>query len=226
MRCDNWGEVKFGLLGRLEVVDGGRDAAPRRRKQRALLALLLLRAGEMVTVDEAVDALWGVRPPPTARNAVQGHVATLRKLLGRDRIATRESGYTLRLEEDELDLHRFERLLSDVRGRPPREQAELLAEALGLFRGAPLQDFRYDDFARAEAARIEELRLRALELKIDAELALGRHEDVVPQLERLLAEAPLRERFRAQLMLALYRAGRQAEALEAYQHARSTSSTS
>jgi predicted ATPase/DNA-binding SARP family transcriptional activator len=214
--------VKFGLLGRLEVVDGRRDAAPRRRKQRALLALLLLRAGEMVTVDEAVDALWGVRPPPTARNAVQGHVATLRKLLGRDRIATRESGYTLRLEEDELDLHRFERLLSDARGRPPREQAELLAEALGLFRGAPLQDFRYDDFARAEAARIEELRLRALELKIDAELALGRHDDVVPQLERLIAEAPLRERFRAQLMLALYRAGRQAEALEAYQHARST----
>src|SRR6266536_4466163 len=124
MRCDNRVEVKFRLLGRLEVVDGGRDAAPRRRKQRALLALLLLRAGEMVTVDEAVDALWGVRPPPTARNAVQGHVATLRKLLGRDRIATRESGYTLRLEEDELDLHRFERLLSDVHGRPPREQAD------------------------------------------------------------------------------------------------------
>ena len=125
--------MRFGLLGWLEVVDGGRDAAPRRRKQRALLALLLLRAGEMVTVDEALDALWGVRPPPTARNAVQGHVATLRKLLGRDRIATRESGYTLRLEEDELDLHLFERLLSDARGRPPREQAELLAEALGLF---------------------------------------------------------------------------------------------
>ena len=175
----------------------------------------------MVTVDEAVDALWGARPPPTARNAVQGHVATLRKLLGRDRITTHESGYTLRLEEDELDLHRFERLLSDVRGRPPQKQSDLLAEALGLFRGAPLQDFCYDDFARAEAARIEELRLRALELKIDAELALGRHDDVVPQLERLIAEAPLRERFRAQLMLALYRAGRQAEALEAYQRARS-----
>ena len=174
----------------------------------------------MVTVDEAVDALWGARPPPTARNAVQGHVATLRKLLGRDRITTHESGYTLRLEEDELDLHRFERLLSDVRGRPPQKQSDLLAEALGLFRGAPLQDFCYDDFARAEAARIEELRLRALELKIDAELALGRHDDVVPQLERLIAEEPLRERFRAQLMLALYRAGRQAEALKTYQHAR------
>jgi DNA-binding SARP family transcriptional activator len=214
--------VEFRLLGRLEVVDGGRDAAPRRRKQRALLALLLLRAGEMVTVDEAVDALWSARPPPAARNAVQGHVAALRKLLGRDRIATHESSYTLRLEEDELDLHRFERFLSDARGRPPREQAELLAEALGLFRGAPLEDFRYDDFARAEAARIEDLRLRALELKIDAELALGRHDDVVPHLEPLIAEAPLRERFRAQLMLALYRAGRQADALEAYQHARST----
>ena len=214
--------MEFRILGRLEVADGGREAAPRRRKQRALLALLLLRAGEVVTVDEALDALWGVRPPPAARNAVQGHVATLRKLLGRDRIATRESGYTLRLEEDELDLHRFERLLSDARGRPPRKQAELLSEALALFRGAPLEDFRYDDFARAEAARIEELRLRALELKIDAELALGRHDDVVPQLERLIAEAPLRERFRAQLMLALYRAGRQAEALEAYQQARTT----
>jgi DNA-binding SARP family transcriptional activator len=98
--------------------------------------------------------------------------------------------------------------VSDARGRPPREQAEQLAEALGLFRGAPLQDFRYDDFARAEAPRIEELRLHALELEIDAELALGRHDALVPELERLVAEAPLHERFRAQLMLALYRAGR------------------
>jgi predicted ATPase/DNA-binding SARP family transcriptional activator len=214
--------VEFRLLGRLEAVDAGRDAAPRRRKQRALLALLLVRAGETVTIDEALDALWGVRPPPTARNAVQGHVATLRKLLGRDRIATRESGYSLRLEEGELDLHRFERLLTDSAGRAPREQAELLTEALTLFRGAPLEDFRYDDFARAEAIRIEELRLRALELKIDAELALGRHDDVVPELERLIVDEPARERFRGQLMLALYRAGRQADALEAYRSARST----
>jgi predicted ATPase/DNA-binding SARP family transcriptional activator len=214
--------MEFRILGRLDVADGVRDVAPRRQKQRALLALLLLRAGELVTVDEALDALWGARPPPAARNAVQGHVATLRKLLGHDRIATRESGYTLRLEEDELDLHRFERLLSDSRERPPGKQAELLAEALALFRGAPLEDFRYNDFARAEAARIDELRLRALELKIDAELALGRHDDVVPELERLIAEVPLRERLRGQLMLALYRAGRQADALKAYQYARST----
>jgi predicted ATPase/DNA-binding SARP family transcriptional activator len=214
--------VDFRLLGRLEVVDGRREIAPRRPKQRALLAVLLLRAGELVTVDEVVDALWGAQPPPAARNAVQGHVATLRKLLGRDRIATRESGYALQLEENELDLHRFERLLSDAQGRVPREQAELLGEALSLFRGPPLQDFRYDDFAHAEAERIEELRLRALELRIDADLALGRHDDLVPQLEQLIAEVPLRERFRAQLMLALYRADRQADALEAYQQARTT----
>jgi predicted ATPase/DNA-binding SARP family transcriptional activator len=214
--------VEFRLLGRLEVVDGERDVAPRRRKQRALLGLLLLQAGELVAVDEAVDALWGARPPPAARNAVQGHVATLRKLLGRDRIATLESGYTFRLDEDELDLHRFERLLSDASGRRPREQAELLSEALALFRGAPLEEFRYDEFARAEVARIEELRLHALELKLEAELAIGRHYDVVPELELLVAEEPLRERFRAQLMLALYRASRQAEALEVYQAARST----
>jgi DNA-binding SARP family transcriptional activator len=221
VQCDNRASVEFRLLGRLEVVDGGRDVAPRRRKQRALLGLLLLRAGELVAVDEAVDALWGMRPPPAARNAVQGHVATLRKLLGRDRIATLESGYTLRLDEDELDLHRFERLLSDASGRPPGEQAELLSEALGLFQGGPLQDFRYDDFAQAEAARIEKLRLHALELKLEAELALGRHDDVLPELEFLIGEEPLHERFRAQLMLALYRAGRQAEALEVYQVGRS-----
>src|SRR5690242_20960582 len=105
MPCQNRGDVEFRLLGRLEVVDDGRDAAPRRRKQRTLLALLLLRAGETVTIDDALEALWGPRPPSAARNAVQGHVATLRKLLGRDRIATVGSGYTLRVEEDELDLH-------------------------------------------------------------------------------------------------------------------------
>jgi predicted ATPase/DNA-binding SARP family transcriptional activator len=213
--------VEFRLLGRLEVEDAGRDAAPRRRKQRALLGLLLLRAGETVTVDEALDVLWGARPPPAARNAVQGHIATLRKLLGHDRIATLDSGYTLRLEEDELDLHLFERLLSDAHDRPPQEQGELLTEALSLFRGVPLEDFRYDDFARAEAARIEELRLLALELRIDAELTVGRHDYVIPELERLIVEVPTSERFRGQLMLALYRAGRQADALDAYHEARS-----
>src|SRR5262249_28055273 len=148
--------VEFRLLGRLEVVDGERDLAPARRKQRALLALLLLRAGELVTVDDAVDALWGPCSPPAARNAVQGHVSALRKLLGRDRIATLGSGYVFRLEGDEFDLRRFERLLSDASGRTPRVQAALVSDALALFRGAPLADFRFEDFTRREAARIEE----------------------------------------------------------------------
>jgi DNA-binding SARP family transcriptional activator len=143
--------VEFHVLGRLEVLDDGRDITPARPKQRALLALLLLRAGEVVTVDEAVDALWGEAPPPAARNALQGHVTALRKLLGPDRIETR-AGYLLRLGDDELDLDRFERLVTDARDRPPEERAALLGEALALFRGEPLEDFRYETFARAEAA--------------------------------------------------------------------------
>ena len=212
--------MEFRLLGRLEVVGDGRDLAPPRPKQRALLALLLLRAGELVSVDEAVDALWGERPPPAARNAVQGHVSRLRQRLGRDRIETHDRGYVVRVEEDELDLHRFERLVTDARGRPPQEQVELLQLALGLFRGAPLDEFRYDAFAAAEAARIEALRTLALEQRIEAELALGRHEHVVPELERLVVESPLRERLWGQLMVALYRSGRQVEALATYRRAR------
>lgn len=208
------------MLGRLEVVDGDRDLTPRPPKQRALLALLLLRAGEVVETDEASDALWEGRPPPAARNAVQGHVAALRRLLGRDRIETRGRGYVLRLDEDELDLHHFERLLTDARGRPPSEQSELLEQALGLFHGAPLEDFRYDSFATAEAARADELRMLAFETRFDADLTLGRHQQIVPELEQLATEAPLRERLQYQLMLALYRSGRQADALAAYQRAR------
>jgi predicted ATPase/DNA-binding SARP family transcriptional activator len=207
-------------LGRLEALDGSRDVTPRRPKQRALLALLLLRAGEVVTVDEAVDALWGERPVEAARNAVQGHIAALRKLVGRDRIETRGQGYVLQLDEDELDLHRFERLVTDARGLEPREKAETLARALELIRGAPLGDLRYESFARAEAARIEDLRLVTIEERIEADLELGRYEHLVSELERLVAEEPLRERLRGELMVALYRSGRQADALEAYRRGR------
>ena len=208
-------------MGRFEVVDGDRDVTPPRPKQRALLVLLLLRAGEHVGADEAAEAIWEGRPPPSARNAIQGHVVALRKVLGPDRIETREGGYTLRLEEDELDLHRFERLLTSARDGAADERAELLTQGLALFRGAPLDDFRYEAFATAEASRIEELRLEALESRIDADLALGRHAEVVPELERLVVESPLRERLWSQLGLALYRGGRQAEALGAYRRARS-----
>lgn len=215
-------QVEFRILGRLEVADGERDLTPPRPKQRALLALLLLRAGELVTADEAAEALWEGNPPPAARNAIQGHVAALRKLLGRERIATRDGAYLLELGEGELDLHRFERLLGEARGREPEEQAELVDAALGLFRGTPLEDFRYDGFAVADAARIDELRLHALETRIDVQLQLGRHEGVVPELETLVREAPLRERLWGQLVVALYRSGRQADALAAHRRARET----
>ena len=211
--------MDFRILGPLEVLDAGRDVTPSRPKQRALLALLLLRAGELVTVDEAIDALWGVSAPPTARNAVQGHISALRKIVGGGRIDARD-GYRLLLEDDELDLDRFERLIVDAQGRAPEERREILTEALSLFRGSPLADVRYESFAQAPLGRLEELRLNALEERIDAELALRRHAEVVPELERLSREHPLREGYHAQLMLALYRSGRQADALDVYQRAR------
>lgn len=212
--------MEFRVLGPLEVVDDGRDVTPSRPKQRALLALLLLRAGEVVSSDEAIEALWSEPLPRAARNALQGHVAALRKLVGADRIETRSGGYVLRLDEDELDLHRFERLVANAQREDPSDKATSLADALALFRGAPLADFRYESFASTEAARIEGVRLLAHENRIDADLELGRHAQLVPELERLVAEAPLRERLRRQLVLALYRSGRQADALEAYQRAR------
>jgi predicted ATPase/DNA-binding SARP family transcriptional activator len=215
---DNAG-VEFRILGPLEVLDGGRDVTPSRPKQRALLALLLLRAGELVTVDEAVDALWGASPPPAARNALQGHVSTLRKILGADRIKTLE-GYRIDIEDGELDQDRFERLLSDAQGRHPKERRALLGEALGLFRGQPLADLRDEPFATPEVARLEGLRLKALEERIDADLALRRHEDVVPELEQLAHAHSMHERLHEQLMIALYRSGRQADALAAFQRAR------
>jgi predicted ATPase/DNA-binding SARP family transcriptional activator len=220
--CHNPVGVEFRILGRLEVVDGDSDLTPRRPKQRAVLCALLLRAGDVVTADALAEAVWDSRPPPAARNAVQGHVAALRRLLGAERIATHEGGYRLHLAEGELDLHRFERLVTDARGLPADEQAELLGRALGLLRGAPLEEFRDAGFALAEAARIDELRLLTQEQLVEAELRLGRHAELVPELERLVREAPHRERRHGQLLLALYRAGRQADALAAYQRARRT----
>lgn len=212
--------MEFRVLGRLEVIDDDRHLTPRAPKRRALLCLLLLRAGELVTVDEIADALWESQPPPAARNAIQGHVSALRRLLGGERIETHGTGYTIGLEEGELDLHCFERLVTDARGRPPGERAEMLRGALALFRGASLEEFRYASFASGEAARIEDLRMLTLEDRIDAELELGRHAEVIPELELLVGDAPLRERLWRLLMLALYRSGRQAEALAAYQDIR------
>jgi predicted ATPase len=213
--------VNFRLLGRLEVDADGVDLTPVRPKQRALLAFLLLRAGEVVANDELADGLWGPRPPKTAHKALHGHISALRKRLGAERIETQPPGYRLRLARgDELDSARFDQVVAAARADGPSARSTKLREALALFRGEPLSEFRYEEFAASEAVRLEELRLTVVEEQIDAELELGRHAEVVAQLERLVFDHPLRERMRAQLMLALYRSGRQADALRAFQDAR------
>jgi DNA-binding SARP family transcriptional activator len=184
-------------------------------RQRAVLALLLTRANEVVSVDRLIDELWGAEPPKTAANTVQYYVSQLRKALGSDRIQTHPPGYAIRVEPGELDLHRFERLLG-------RGDGDALREALALWRGPALADLLYASFAQAEITRLEELRLVALEKRIGADLAAGKDAELVGELEALVREHPLRERFRAQLMLALYRSGRQADALAAYAGARAT----
>jgi len=215
-------ELDFRLLGPLEVHDDGRSLALGGRKQRTLLAILLLHANEAVSDDVLSEGLWGERPPKTAPTALQIHVANLRKLLPADRLERRAPGYLLHLELEELDVARFERLCAEARGREPEAAAVALTDALALWRGRPLADFAYDSFAQAEIARLEELRVAAIEQRIEAELACGRHAELVGELEALVAEHPLRERLRRQLMLALYRSGRQTEALDAYRDARIT----
>jgi DNA-binding SARP family transcriptional activator len=214
--------VDLLILGPFEVRDGERLVALPRRKHRELLTLLALRAGELVSTDVLVEELWRSRPPKTARQALHNYVSQLRNELGGDVIETREPGYVLHVDPDRLDLLRFQRLTGEARREESAEQrAAKLTAALALWRGAPLADLAYDDLGIVEAARLEELRLAAREDLIDAELDLGRHADLVSELEALVLEHPFRERLCGQLMLALYRGGRQADALEAYSRARS-----
>jgi DNA-binding SARP family transcriptional activator len=221
--------MEFRILGPLEVVREGQPLPPGGARPRALLAILLLNANQVVSVDRLVDDVWNGRPPETAVHAIQVYVSQLRNLLGdgsseRSRIATRAPGYVLSVGPDEFDLHRLERLLAGGREALSRGDATSAAatfrEALGLWRGPSLADFAFDAFAQTPIARLEELRLVAQEERIEADLALGRHGELVSELQALVGEHPLRERLRAQLMLALYRSGRQAEALQAYQDAR------
>jgi DNA-binding SARP family transcriptional activator/WD40 repeat protein len=202
------------LLGPVEASVDGRVVAVGAGKPRALLAILSLHAGSTVSSERLIDGLWGDRPPATAGKLVQLHVSQLRKAFDAagdgGKIVTRGKGYELRLRPDDLDVSRFERLMAG--GRP--------REALALWRGPPLDDVAGEPFAAAEVRRLEELRLSAVELAIDRDLAAGRHRDVVGELERLVIEEPLRERLHEQRMLALYGSGRQAEALEAYRQAR------
>jgi DNA-binding SARP family transcriptional activator len=218
--------VDFRILGPLEV---WREGAPLRitgERQRGLLAILLLSAGEVVSADQLMDDLWGDALPAAGATALRVRVSRLRKALGvgAELLAARAHGYVLLVEHGQLDLHRFERLVAEGERALARGDAapasERLREALALWRGPPLQDFVYAPFAQRAIARLQELRLAAYELWVDAEIAVGRHAQMVGELEALLAEHPLRERLCAQLMLALYRDGRQVDALAAYRETR------
>jgi DNA-binding SARP family transcriptional activator len=217
--------VDFGILGPLEVRHEGRPVPLGGAKQRALLALLLLHPNEVVPAERLIDELWSERPPGTAATALQVYVSHLRKVLEPSGppyrvLVTHAPGYLLAVKDGERDLDRFQSLVREAKESDPAIASEKLREARALWRGPPLADLAYEPFVQAEAARLEELRLSALEAQIDAELALGRHDELVGDLEALVAEHPLRERLRGHLMVALYRSGRQAEALEAYQDAR------
>jgi DNA-binding SARP family transcriptional activator len=214
--------MEFRILGPLEVADGDSVTPLAGAKQRALLAVLLLSANEVVSSDRLIDDLWGEQSPESARAALQVRVSQLRKALGEagGAILTRAPGYMLRVGRDEFDLHRFERLAGEADSAEPAVAATKLREALALWRGPALADLAYESFAQPAVRRLAEFRLAALENRIAADLALGRHADVIGELETLVADHPLREGLRAQLMLALYRCGRQADALAAYQSAR------
>ena len=217
--------MEFRILGPLEVRDSEGAISLGGPKQRAVLAVLLLGAGEGLSADRLIDAVWGEEAPATARKALQLYVSRLRRLLGRDRLLTEGGGYRLVVGRMELDVRRFEGLVEEgrsacMRGDPERGSA-LLRQALELWRGPALADLAYESFAQGEIARLEELRVAAVEERIEADLACGRHSELVGELEALIAAHPLRERLRGHLMLALYRSGRQAEALGVYQDARS-----
>jgi DNA-binding SARP family transcriptional activator/class 3 adenylate cyclase len=212
--------MEFRILGPVEVVDGGSPLRLAGGKQRALLAVLLLHANHTVARDRIVDDLWGDAVPDSARKMVQVYVSQLRKVLPEPRLLTRGPGYVLEVADGELDLERFERLAAEGRDALSRGDAsgaaELLGRSLALWRGPALAEFS-EPFALHERARLEELRVSALESRLEADLQLGRHAGVVGELETLIGQLPLRELLREMHMLALYRSGRHAEALASYQ---------
>ena len=212
--------MEFRLLGPLEVWHEGRALELRGLKRRAVLALLLVHANEVVSRDRLIDELWEEHPPANASAALQNHISRLRKDLGPELLLTKESGYLLSVDPDALDVWQFERLVAEAGELPAPERRAKLDEALALWRGHALADLLQEQTLAIESARLEGLRLSALERRIEADLELGRHEQLVPELEALVAAQPLREHPRALLILALYRCGRQAEALEAYRETR------
>ena len=220
--------VDYGILGSLEATRAGQSLPLGGAKQRTVLALLLLNANRVVTSDELIEALWSQKAPGKPQTAIQGYVSELRRILDPDNpfevIVTEPAGYRLPVGADALDLFRLEALLKRGREaldeRSPAEASRAFEAALALFRGPPLADFTYESWAQPEIGRLVELRLACLEERIEADLQLGRHAELVGEIEALVAEHPLREGLRGHLILALYRAGRQSEALAAYQEAR------
>jgi basic membrane lipoprotein Med (substrate-binding protein (PBP1-ABC) superfamily)/DNA-binding SARP family transcriptional activator len=220
--------VEYRVLGSLEVRSDGEPVALGPPKQRAILAILLLHAGEIVPIDRLIDLAWGERPPRTATHSVQIYVSELRKALdhngGGPVIETRPPGYVLEADPETIDVRRFERLLAqgsrELEAGDPAAAEAAIREALGLWRGPPLSDFAYDEFAQDDIHRLEGLRVDALEASAAAEIALGREQAALPSIEAAIAEDPLRERSRELQLMALYRAGRQPEALRAYQQFR------
>ncbi len=213
--------LEFRLLGPLEVLDETGPLLLGGRKQRSVLALLVLEAPRPVPTDRLIDVLWGERPPRTAATSLQNFVSQLRKTLGSDTLVTKAPGYALAIRPEQVDLNRFRDLASQGRAtEDAAERASRLRTALEIWRGPALADLEFEAFAPAAVAPLEEERIAALEERIEADLETGRHGDVVGELEALVEQHPVRERLRAQLMLALYRSGRQAEALDVYQSAR------
>ena len=214
--------MEFRILGPLEVVYDGEPLALGASQQRALLAVLVLHRGETVSVDRLIDALWGEQSPATAAKTIQVYVSHLRKTLGAGAIVTEGRGYRLEVAAERVDVSRFDALAAEGRrafaGGHTADARECFCSALGLWRGEPLADFAYEGFAAGEIARLQEARLAVLEDRIEADLALGSDGDLIGELESLIASNPLQERLRGQLMLSLYRAGRQADALSVYRH--------
>jgi len=212
--------MRFRVLGPLEVLDEARSVRLGAAKPRALLGVLLLHANEVVSVDRLVDELWGERPPPTATKLVQGYVHALRKQLDEDTLVTQAPGYRLRVDRAALDLLEFQRLTEEARSASLENAAKLRRNAVELWRGPPLANVVFQGPARHEVGRLAELHLATQIDLLEAELELGRHSELVGELELLVAAHPYQERLRALLMLALYRSERQAEALEAYRDGR------
>lgn len=217
--------LAFRILGPIEVLSEEGPVRLGGAKQRATLAILLLQANRVVSVDRLAEDLYAGAPPVTAVTQVQRQISELRKAIGSEPvIETRSPGYVIRLSPDQLDLNQFERWTEEARRALAQGEAQSAAaqlrRALGLWRGAPLADLAYESFAQTSIGRLEEMRLAALERRIEADLAVGRCRELIGELEELVLEHPLRERFRGQLMLALYRAGRQTDALDAYRRAR------